>query len=150
MINPLVQKTIAVFTLCHEHPNRHPFWVLPIEMGDKRGKRQHGKVPKPAKGISFPLCAQERTAGRCVWVRSDSGAYRTPSLSLPSSSSLSLSSDLCLTGRRLCHVDSLWPVGQSMNESHMCAFYLEEMFMKNFLLNLKALINQLKGQCTQK
>ncbi len=89
-IKPLVQKTIAVFTLCHGHPNRHPLWVLPIEMGDKRGKRQHGKVPKPAKGICFPPPAQGRTAGRCVWVRSDSSAYRAPSLSLPPSSSPSV------------------------------------------------------------
>lgn len=59
-------------------------------MGDKRGKRQHGKVPKPAKGICFPPPAQGRTAGRCVWVRSDSGAYRAPSLSLPPSSSPSV------------------------------------------------------------
>lgn len=89
-IKPLVRKTIAVFTLCHEHPNRHPLGVLPIEMGDKRGKRQHGKVPKPVKGICFPPRAQGRTAGRCVWVRSDSAAYRAPSLSLPPSSAPSV------------------------------------------------------------
>lgn len=111
-IKPLVWKTIAVFTLCHEHPNRHPFWDLPIEMGDKRGKRPHGKVPKPVS-VFLRMHKGEQPDAVFGWVLI--AALIEPRLSLSSSFLLSFCLPTCASrASRLCHADSPGLMGEGM------------------------------------
>lgn len=85
-IKPVVWKTINMFTpFSKKSPCTHPPALPVIEIGLKRRKEKHGKMSRQC--VFLQACGE---AGRGVWVRSDSGAYRAP-VSL--SSSFHFSSD---------------------------------------------------------